>query len=109
MVTNGEPRPIRDLLESICAAAGVPGPGRRIPPWLAAAGGLVAEGVWSLRQRRRPSEDDPPLTRFLAEQLSTAHWFDQRNTREVLHWRPRIGLDEGFANLAAWFAGSARS
>jgi nucleoside-diphosphate-sugar epimerase len=109
VVTNGEPRPIRDLLESICAAAGVPGPGRRVPPWLAATGGLVAEGVWGLRQRRRPSEDDPPLTRFLAEQLSTAHWFDQRHTRDVLRWRPRIGLDEGFANLAAWFAGATRS
>ncbi len=103
VVTNGEPRPIRDLLESICAAAGVPGPRRQIPPWLASAGGLVAEGVWSLRQRRRPSEDDPPLTRFLAEQLSTAHWVDQRSTREVLDWRPRVGLDEGFARLAAYF------
>ena len=101
--TNGEPRPIRDLLESICAAAGVPGPTLRIPPWLAAAGGLVAEGVWSLRQRRRPTEDDPPLTRFLAEQLSTAHWFDQRHTREVLAWRPRISLDEGFVRLAAHY------
>ena len=29
------------------------------------------------------------MTRFLAEQLSTAHWFDQRRTREVLDWRPR--------------------
>ena len=28
------------------------------------------------------------MTRFLAEQLSTAHWFAQRRTREVLGWEP---------------------
>ena len=40
------------------------------------------------------------MTRFLAEQLATAHWFDQRLTREVLDWSPRVSLDEGFARLA---------
>ena len=40
-------------------------------------------------------------TRFLAEQLSTAHWFDQRETRAALGWVPRVGLDEGFRRLHA--------
>ena len=44
--------------------------------------------------------DTPPLTRFLAEQLATAHWFDQRRTREALHWTPRTSLEQGFAALA---------
>jgi hypothetical protein len=39
------------------------------------------------------------MTRFLAEQLSTAHWFDQRETRAALGWAPRVGLDEGFRRL----------
>ena len=43
------------------------------------------------------------MTRFLAEQLSTAHWFDQRETRAVLAWTPEVSLDEGFARLAAAF------
>ena len=43
------------------------------------------------------------MTRFLAEQLSTAHWFDQRETRAVLGWMPLVSLDEGFDRLAAWF------
>jgi nucleoside-diphosphate-sugar epimerase len=38
------------------------------------------------------------------EQMSTAHWFDQRLTREVLHWSPRITLDEGLAELERWYA-----
>ena len=60
------------------------------------AGSLV-ERAWALRG----GAGDPPLTRFVVEQLSTAHWFDQRHTRAALDWRPRISLDEGFARLAA--------
>jgi nucleoside-diphosphate-sugar epimerase len=41
------------------------------------------------------------MTRFLAEQLSTAHWFDQRRTQERLGWTPRVSLAEGFERLAA--------
>ena len=57
-----------------------------------------------LGARARPPSDDPPLTRFLAEQLATAHWFDQRRTRELLGWAPRVSLDEGLAALAGAFA-----
>jgi nucleoside-diphosphate-sugar epimerase len=58
------------------------------------------DGFWAVTGRR----STPPLTRVLTEQLSTAHWFDQRRTRAVLRWRPEVGLDEGFARLAAWYA-----
>jgi nucleoside-diphosphate-sugar epimerase len=43
------------------------------------------------------------MTRFLAEQLSTAHWFDQRDTRHDLDWTPTVSLDEGLARLAAHY------
>ena len=45
VVSNGEPRPVAELLAGICAAAGVPRPHRRVPPGLAYAVGLVAEGL----------------------------------------------------------------
>ena len=95
VVSNGEPRPVAELLAGICAAAGVPPPHRRVPPGVAYAVGLVAEGLGHLRRT------DPPMTRFLAEQLSTAHWFDQRETRALLGWTPAFSLDEGFERLAA--------
>ena len=44
------------------------------------------------------------MTAFVAEQLATAHWFDQRETRTALEWRPRVGIDEGLQRLAASFA-----
>ena len=48
-------------------------------------------------------DGEPPLTEFLAEQLSTAHWFDQRRTREVLSWTPTVSIDEGLHRVAAYY------
>ena len=100
VVTNGEPRPVAELLEGICAAAGVKVPSWRVPAGLARAAGTLIETAW----RVFPGTDEPPMTRFLAEQLSTAHWFDQRRTRLDLDWRPAVTLDEGLARLAASYA-----
>ena len=97
VVTNGEPRTVAELMASICGAAGVPAPRRRVPASLARLAGGVIEAVWAVA----PGEDEPPMTRFLAEQLSTSHWYDQRRTRAALRWAPAVSLDEGFARLAA--------
>ncbi len=102
VVTNGEPRPVAEMLAGICAAAGVPGPRRRVPRRLATTTGLLVEGLWALRARAGLT-GEPPMTRFVVEQLSTAHWFDQRRTYELLGWRPTVSLDEGFDALASWF------
>lgn len=72
----------------------------RVPYPVARAGGRVAERVWDRGDRH----GDPPMTSFLAEQLATAHWFDQRETRDALQWEPAVSLDEGFARLREWFA-----
>ncbi|MBM9469568.1 NAD-dependent epimerase/dehydratase family protein [Nakamurella leprariae] len=101
VVSNGEPRPVGEVLDRVCRAAGVPRPTRQVPLPVAAAAGTVAQTAWALLRRR----DTPPLTRFLAEQLGTAHWFDQRRTREALRWQPRVSLDEGFDRLAAALRG----
>jgi len=97
VLTSGEPRPIGELFAAFCVAAGVAPPSRHVPTPLASAAGAVAELVW----RIRPGEDEPPMTRFLAEQLSTAHWFDQRRTRRDLDWRPAVGVSRGLTRLAA--------
>ena len=96
VLTNGEPRPIGELITGMARAGGAPAPRLRIPPRLAMVAGWAVEKVWALGEH----DDEPPMTRFLAEQLSTAHWFDQRQTRSALAWTPRISIDDGFAALA---------
>jgi 2-alkyl-3-oxoalkanoate reductase len=81
---------------SICTATGVRIPRVGVPAPVARAAGAVVERLCALARH-----GDPPMTRFLAEQLSTAHWFDQRATRAALGWAPRVGLEEGFARLRA--------
>ena len=101
VLTNGEPRTVADLLGGICRAAGVEPPRWRVPAGLARVAGGAVEAVWR-------GADEPPMTRFLAEQLSTAHWFDQRATWSDLRWRPAVSIDEGFRRLAAHYGGTAR-
>jgi nucleoside-diphosphate-sugar epimerase len=100
VISNGEPRTVADLMAGICAAAGVSAPRLRVPAAAARAAGSLVERVWAVR----PGADEPPMTRFLAEQLSTAHWFDQRRTQRDLHWAPALSVDEGLRRLAAWYA-----
>jgi 2-alkyl-3-oxoalkanoate reductase len=100
VVSNGEPRTVREVLGRLCTAAGVPVPGRHVPTWAAHVAGGAVEAWWAASRRT----DTPPLTRFLVEQLTTAHWFDQRETRAALAWTPGVSLDEGFARLAEWYA-----
>ena len=99
VVTNGEPRPVAEMLAGICRAAGVRPPARHVPAGLARGAGGAIEALW----RMRPGADEPPMTRFLAEQLSTSHWFDQRRTRADLRWSPSVSIDEGLARLARSF------
>lgn len=100
VVTNGEPRTVAELVGRIASAAGSRPPRRSVPFGVARAGGALVERAWV----RAGRAGEPPMTAFIAEQLATAHWFDQRATRAALRWRPTVSVDEGFARLADWFA-----
>jgi len=99
VVSNGEPRPVGELIAGICAAGGVPAPSWSVPGRLARIAGSAVERAWLGLGK----QDEPPMTKFLAEQLSTAHWFDQRETRVLLDWTPAVSIDEGLARLADYY------
>ena len=103
VVTNGQPRPVREILSRIVMSASLEPPRFKVPYSVARAGGLAVEQIWD----RRKTDDDPPMTSFLAEQLGMAHWFDQRETRRALDWEPKVNLAEGFRRLRLWFDGEA--
>lgn len=104
VIANGEPRPIRELVAGICAAAGVNFAPREIGLSAARRIGAIVERVWPrLPDRARGGEIEPPLTQFLAEQLGTAHWFDPRPARDDLGWKPHVSIDDGLERLTQWF------
>lgn len=103
VVTNGQPRTIAELLGGFCEAVGVPAPRFSVPAKVAALAGRVIERVWERLPKNVTAGDEPPMTEFLAEQLSTAHWFDQRHTRELLQWEPSVSIEEGYERLGLFY------
>jgi nucleoside-diphosphate-sugar epimerase len=55
---------------------------------------------WLFRTFHLPGE--PPMTRFVAEELATSHWFDIRAAQEDLGYRPLVSTEEGLRRLRHW-------
>ena len=98
-ISNGEPLPLWDLVNRLLAAAGLPPVTRTVPYPLAWAAAWLFEKTYRLSGRT----EEPPLTRFLVHELTTAHWFDLAAARRELGYVPKISIDEGLRRLAACF------
>jgi nucleoside-diphosphate-sugar epimerase len=96
-ISNGEPRPVREIVNALLAAAGAPPVTKTLPFPLAYAIGAACEAAWTLL----PLAGEPPLTRFLAEQLATTHWYDMRPATRDFGYVPQVTIAEGLARLAA--------
>ena len=45
------------------------------------------------------------MTRFLADELATSHWFNLAAARRELGYEPRVSIEDGLQHLAAWLRG----
>jgi nucleoside-diphosphate-sugar epimerase len=100
-ISNGEPLPLWEMVNRILAAAGLPPVTASISPTAALAVGTVCEFLWNALRLA----GEPPMTRFVARELATAHWFDISAARRDLGYVPEISIDEGLKRLAEWLAG----
>jgi 2-alkyl-3-oxoalkanoate reductase len=98
-ISNGEPMPVWDLVNGILDAAGLPPVVKSVPTWAAIAAGAACEGVF--KTFRLTAE--PPMTRFVARELATSHWFDLSAARRDLGYEPTVSITEGLARLRASF------
>ena len=104
-ITNGEPMPLRDLVNGIVAAAGLPPVRRTVHPRLAFLVGAALELIFTLLRR----SDEPLMTRFVAKQLSTDHWYDISASARDFGYRPQVPTEEGLRRLAASLRGDRSS
>ncbi|MCQ8770466.1 NAD-dependent epimerase/dehydratase family protein [Streptomyces telluris] len=95
-ITQDDPRPVGETIDRLLGAAGVGPVTRELPAWAcrALAAGLESGG-------RALGTGEPPLTRFLVNQLTTAHWFDITAAKRDLGYVPRVGTEEGLRRLRA--------
>jgi len=100
-ISNGEPKPAREMINALLQAAGAPPIDRHLPFAAAYAIGAVCEAAWTAL----PLQGEPPLTRFLAEQLATTHWYDMAPATRDFGYTPRVTIAQGLQRLAEAFAG----
>jgi nucleoside-diphosphate-sugar epimerase len=99
-ISQGDPRPNWDVVNMILAAAGLPPVSRALPYPAARAAAAVLETLWKISG----AKNEPPLTRFVLQQLTTAHWFDISAARRDLGYAPSVSMEEGMRRLAGWLS-----
>jgi nucleoside-diphosphate-sugar epimerase len=98
-ISNGDPRPLRDIVNGIVIAAGLEPVDRTVSLPVALAVGRVFEVAHKALGR----DGEPLMTRFIARNLATAHWYDISAARRLLGYEPRISIEQGFERLRQWF------
>jgi len=96
-ISNDEPLTQKQVIGGLLKAAGLEVDIQPISPHLAIAAGTVLEMTWKLLRLK----SEPPLTRWSAEHLSTAHWYDISAAKRDLGYTPEIGIAEGLEKLTA--------
>jgi nucleoside-diphosphate-sugar epimerase len=97
-ISNGQPLPLWEMVNRILAAADIPPVTASIPPQLAYAAGCICEGLWGLLRLA----GEPPMTRFVAHELASAHWFSIEAARRDFGYQPEISIDRGLVHLRKW-------
>jgi nucleoside-diphosphate-sugar epimerase len=103
-LSQGEPVNCWEWIDQVLALAGLPPVKKSISFRAAYAAGAVLEGLWSLLGRT----DEPRMTRFLAAQLATSHYFNITAARGDLDYSPRVSLAVGMVRLGRVVRGEGR-
>ena len=96
-ISNDEPLPMKELINKILAAANLPAITKTIPTQLAYIIGVLMELVYKILKLK----DEPIMTRFVAKQLSCAHWYDLTAAKIYIGYQPKITINEGMERLKA--------
>jgi 2-alkyl-3-oxoalkanoate reductase len=94
-ISQGEPVPLWDLVNRILEAGTLPAVTKTLSERVAYWAGFLMEVTYKMLHIK----SEPPMTRFLAKELSTAHWFDLSAARRDLGYEPRVSLQQGLARL----------
>lgn len=97
-ISQGEPVNCWRWIDEVLTLADLPPLEKSISREAASRAGTACEFVYHLLHLKR----EPPMSRFLAAELSTSHWFDISAARNELGYQPRVSTAEGMQRLTVW-------
>lgn len=97
-ISQGKPVVLWQWINELFDRVGVERVRKRMPLAAAYCSGWMLEKVFGLLRL----EKEPPMTRFLAEQLAASHWFSIDRAREILSYQPVVSTREGMKRLVEW-------
>ncbi|PIE67898.1 MAG: 3-beta hydroxysteroid dehydrogenase [Deltaproteobacteria bacterium] len=104
-ISDDAPIGLWEMVNRILEAGGKPPVTKRISP--AAAYGIGTLLEWIYRTFHLAGE--PRMTRFVARELATSHWFDISAAKRDLGYTAQVSIDDGMRRLKAWLAESVSS
>jgi nucleoside-diphosphate-sugar epimerase len=97
-ISQGKPVPLWKMINSILKAGGLPPVTRAISPKAALRVGSFFETLYGMLNIKK----EPPITKFVAKELATSHWFDITAAKRDLGYEPVVSTEEGLRRLEAW-------
>ncbi|MEN8211294.1 MAG: NAD-dependent epimerase/dehydratase family protein [Thermodesulfobacteriota bacterium] len=99
-VSQDEPIAPWDMVDAVLGAAGLPPVKGHVSTKTAYIAGAVFEFIYKLFNLKT----DPPITRFVAIELGTSHWFNIAKAKQDLGYNPKVSIKEGLKRLEQWFS-----
>ncbi len=94
-VSDGEPIVLWEWIDQILNRVGRPNVSRKISYEKALKLGAILERVYGFFRIK----NEPPMTRFLASQLATSHYFDISRAKRDFGYQPLVSHEEGMNRL----------
>lgn len=97
----GEERPVKiwEFVNTVLGLAKAEPPVKRVSFETAFRAGKFFEFLWKLLGIKRP---DPPMTRFVAMNLGTHHYFSHEKAKRDFGFSPEISIEEGLRRTFAY-------
>lgn len=97
-ISQGKPIAISELMNKLLATGGFPPITKYLSPAIARFAGRMLETIYQIFE----INSEPPLTFFLAQQLSTSHWYNISAAEHDFGYQAEISLEEGMGRLRDW-------
>ncbi|WP_094751935.1 NAD-dependent epimerase/dehydratase family protein [Psychromonas sp. CD1] len=94
-ISDDQPILMADMLNKILACQNLPKVSKRVPASMAYLLGAILEGFYFCLRKQH----EPIITRFVAKQLSTSHYFNISAAKNDLGYLPLIDINEGMHRL----------